>query len=352
MDYLTIGRYICSVRAYVESVDKISKRTYLSYVRENSASLALTAGAKEGILHFLSYCNVGYRSAKPARGKVLNKLQNLSVQNQKDVNEFAHWLETKGDYSPHTICTYVWTMRQFFQYATDFSQESARNFVATMEAEGKAVSTVIIRITALLKFGEFLKKNIVIKRPKKATKLHTDNIPTKKDFEILIEWLKEHDRIYYLYVRILSTTGARCSEFQKLKWSDIIDGEVTLKGKGAKYRRFFFTKALSSEVKAAVKDGLFTETDYVAMSRHGTRLTQRAFSQKLKTIGKKCGVDRSKMHPHAFRHFFAMRYLEESKNDIVGLADLMGHGKLETTRLYLQKSYEEQKRDFNKRVTW
>jgi site-specific recombinase XerD len=57
------------------------------------------------------------------------------------------------------------------------------------------------------------------------------------------------------------------------------------------------------------------------------------------------------MHAHAFRHFFAKMFLKKTK-DIIQLADLLGHGSVDTTRIYLQKSYDEQQRDFNKNVTW
>lgn len=40
------------------------------------------------------------------------------------------------------------------------------------------------------------------------------------------------------------------------------------------------------------------------------------------------------------------------KGDRIQLADLLGHGSVDTTRIYLQKSYDEQQRDFNKNVTW
>ena len=88
----------------------------------------------------------------------------------------------------------------------------------------------------------------------------------------------------------------------------------------------------------------------VATGRFGT-LTERGLNQHMKLWADKCGIDRRKMHPHAFRHFFAKMFLKKNK-DVVQLADLMGHGSIDTTRIYLQRSYEEQKRDFNRNVTW
>ena len=64
-----------------------------------------------------------------------------------------------------------------------------------------------------------------------------------------------------------------------------------------------------------------------------------------------CGIDSKKMHAHAFRHFFAKMFLKKTK-DVIQLADLLGHGSVDTTRIYLQKSYDEQQREFNKNVTW
>lgn len=49
--------------------------------------------------------------------------------------------------------------------------------------------------------------------------------------------------------------------------------------------------------------------------------------------------------------FFAKMFLKKNK-DVIQLADLLGHGSVDTTRIYLQKSYDEQKKDFNRNVTW
>jgi integrase len=56
-------------------------------------------------------------------------------------------------------------------------------------------------------------------------------------------------------------------------------------------------------------------------------------------------------NPHAFRHFFAKMYLKKTK-DVIQLADILGHSSIDTTRIYLQKSYDEQRHDFNHNVNW
>ena len=45
--------------------------------------------------------------------------------------------------------------------------------------------------------------------------------------------------------------------------------------------------------------------------------------------------------PHTLRHTFATHYLKDHPGDIVGLAALLGHSSLETTRIYVQPSAED-----------
>lgn len=85
--------------------------------------------------------------------------------------------------------------------------------------------------------------------------------------------------------------------------------------------------------------------------KHVTDFLEMTKAQHLKVWGKHCGIDSKKMHAHAFRHFFAKMFLKKNK-DVIQLADLLGHGSVDTTRIYLQKSYDEQKKDFNRNVTW
>jgi integrase/recombinase XerC len=44
---------------------------------------------------------------------------------------------------------------------------------------------------------------------------------------------------------------------------------------------------------------------------------------------------------HTLRHTFAHNYLAEHPGDIVGLAALLGHSSLDTTRIYSQPTIEQ-----------
>lgn len=72
-----------------------------------------------------------------------------------------------------------------------------------------------------------------------------------------------------------------------------------------------------------------TKHDYLFLSRGGEPLTTRGLSFVLKQIGKAAGVD--DVHPHRFRHTFAVQWLKEYK-DIFGLSKLLGHSTVRVTQ--------------------
>ena len=70
--------------------------------------------------------------------------------------------------------------------------------------------------------------------------------------------------------------------------------------------------------------------------------------RQMKKVAGAARVNKNKVHAHSFRHLFAQTYLEENPQDITGLADLMGHNSLETTRIYTRTSNVQKKTKLEK----
>ncbi len=58
-----------------------------------------------------------------------------------------------------------------------------------------------------------------------------------------------------------------------------------------------------------------------------------------------------RLHPHVFRHSFAKQFLADNGNDLVSLAQILGHENLNTTSRYSKKT-EEQLAVGSERVSW
>lgn len=138
---------------------------------------------------------------------------------------------------------------------------------------------------------------------------------------------------------LLLDTGLRIGELTRLRIEhvDIQTGEIIVfpTGSGAKSKgrsvylgrraRMRLWKYLSERPDAQRDDPLF-ETE---AGRPATRDTVR---RVLSRIGKRAGVH--KVHPHRFRHTFAIEYLRAG-GDVFTLQRLLGHRSLEMVKRYL-----------------
>ena len=51
-----------------------------------------------------------------------------------------------------------------------------------------------------------------------------------------------------------------------------------------------------------------------------------------------CGF---KIHPHLLRHTMAKQFLKDTNNDLVALAQILGHENLNTVKIYSQRSRKD-----------
>ena len=112
----------------------------------------------------------------------------------------------------------------------------------------------------------------------------------------------------------------------------------------------YIPKKLKTETLKWTSDIGLT-SGYLFLNRFGERITTRGISHQLKIFATEYGINPDVVYPHSFRHRFAKNFLDRY-NDLALLADLMGHESIETTRIYLRRTANEQQEIIDRIVTW
>ena len=252
----------------------------------------------------------------------------------------------------NTISAYLIAVKNFFFYFEEINKTNLLAWKSELIEKYKA-KTVNLKIQAINNYLSFAgKENLKIKSVKVQQRLFLENVISDSDYQFLKKKLKkESNKQWYFVVRFLAATGARISELIKIKVEHVSKGYLDIYTKGGKIRRIYIPKALRTEAEVWIKNDLQLETGYIFNNRFGERITSRGVSQQLKRFAIRYGIDANVVYPHSFRHRFAKNFLEKC-NDIALLADLMGHESIETTRIYLRKTANEQQAIVDEVVTW
>lgn len=283
--------------------------------------------------------------------------------------DYENYLRAE-ELSSDTVRSYLATARMIDEICPDITLESLHCFKEKL-IERYAPTSVNQRIHAANHYLSFLgKDNLKMKSIKIPARRYLQSSLSLNDYERLKRWLKKEGLLtYYFSIRIMANTGVRVSELVCLDSDDVFKGFSDVCGKGNKTRRIYFPQKLKHELEQWLykrNQGICLSYDEQArcfsrihtlsktrliLNRFGEPLSARGLSGQLKVYAKKCGVNPTLVHPHAFRHLFARQFLQQG-GDIALLADLLGHSSIETTRLYLRQTTEEQRRSVETIVQW
>jgi integrase/recombinase XerD len=296
----------------------------------------------------------------------------MMITLEKAIGLYLATLETEGK-SPRYIDWLKTRLRFFHNFISeangdnfkvqDLTVEDGRNYIHHLmerdkryqdhpmhkEQEGKLKVQYIhglgrsVRSFSTWAYEEgFLEENVMrrLKLPKLPT-IFPEPLNEKEIQQILNASLHStHERLRnYAIMMLFLDTGIRLDELVTLRLSrmDFTIGEMTILGKGSKERKV----PIGNQAKKALIDYITKERldpinprdeDRVFLNSDGYPITHSTVEKMFQRVKKLAGV--TKLHPHACRHTFSVRYLVNG-GDAFSLQKILGHTSLEMTRKYV-----------------
>lgn len=269
-------------------------------------------------------------------------------QLESKVNEFIieKELEEKAD---KTVNHYKRVLNDFLSVLPDdkeITKEEALLFKKHLQAaeyEATTYNNYVTVINSFFKFCEFEK--MYLKKNKIQQQGSLEDVLEPIDYKRLMRWAKrlgmeECRMIMYS----LAETGARIAELkfftiEAIKTSSFI--EVNNKGKT---RKLILRNDLRKELKKyASSKGIKTGLIFRGRKDPTKPAAEATIWRDMKKVAGRAKVSKAKVHAHSFRHLFALRWIDEG-GSVTDLADILGHSRLETTRIYTKTTDEMKKK--------
>lgn len=266
------------------------------------------------------------------------------------MKDFKNFLQNEN-LAKNTIDAYAASVNMYNEHFYEINKQNLLAFKALLVDKYKG-KTINLRIQGINKFLEFInKEKLKLKYVKIQQQNFLENVISDADYDFFKnKLLKTNNLEWYFIVRFLGATGARVSVLIQFKFEHLERGHIDLYTKSGKIRRIFIPKRLKQKA-IEYYHSINRTQGYLFLNKNQTQISTRGISHQLKTLAKKFNMNLKVIYPHSFRHRFAKNFLEKRK-DIALLADLMGHESIETTRIYLRKTSEEQQQIVDEIVTW
>lgn len=260
-----------------------------------------------------------------------------------DLEGFVRWLE-EAERSSATVSQYTRAVRMYFDTHTELSKQGMIEYKRKM-LEKYSSATADVRCIAMNQYCKYAgRPECTVKTVKRQRPISGENVISLDEYNYLLDCLKRDEKESgYWMVKYLAKTGVRVSELVRMKVEDVKKGYFEILTK-RKVRRIYLPEKLIEESR----DYLNTkDRGFVFIGRYGKPLTKEAVRQRLQRYAKLYGIRKEVMHPHSFRHLYAIQFLRND-GDLSLLADLMGHSDIATTVRYTQLTAKEQRDRLNK----
>lgn len=264
----------------------------------------------------------------------------------KKLDEFINEKKYE-EYSSNTLEYYKSNIKKFINWIPDdveISKDLTMQYKEHLynqipKPKTSSINTWIIELNKFLKWLGL--NEMTLKKFKQQYKSSNDYNLTLAEYKKLLRHSKAKGQMDLYYImKILAMTGIRVSELKYFTVESLESNYIEVYNK-SKERAIIVRNDLKRELKHYCRDNKITSGIIFKTDR-------RVIWQKMKNICIPAKVNKTKVHPHAFRHLFAELFLDEYSDNITELADILGHNSLETTRVYTRSSNLKKKERLEK----
>lgn len=278
-----------------------------------------------------------------------NTIRRYVVVAEKFINWSEIHLENCSPFNPSVITNL--DIQEWKKYILEEIQENGKKY---------SINTVNNKIESLKTFFRYLQDTHIISdnpamniKKQGVQKSQSPKWLNKKEKSVLKNYIDDESlkkKNIWRYCRnraivyIMLLAGLRISEVASLELLDIDNGYIAIRdGKGGKAREVYMNEKLSKIIREwlSVRELKEVNTNHLFISQKGGALTPSGIEKIFETIRDKTNL--KDLTPHVLRHTCCHDLIENGV-PINQVADIAGHVDLDTTRLYVKSSKEEQQK--------
>ena len=269
---------------------------------------------------------------------------------KKELVEAFHERLVDEEKSRATIEKYMRDIRTFFRFVGDGGEvtkavtRAYKEQLITQYAPA-SVNSMLASLNSFLKQNEWHECMVkALKRQKESFRTEVRDLTREEYYCLLDEAVLRGKIRLYLMMETLCATGIRVSELQYITVEAARTGHAMVSSKG-KQRLVLIPDALCKKLEEYIRVwGVGSGSIFV--TRSGKPVNRSNLFHDMKLLCHQAGIPEEKVYPHNLRHLFAKTYYR-AQNDIIHLADILGHSSIDTTRIYTMVSAKEEQRQIN-----
>lgn len=272
--------------------------------------------------------------------------------------------ELEDEKADHTLIHYRHVLNELIEYLPDGEIRKSNLIEYKNELmkryKPSTVNNYLIVINKFIRFVDIgdkyeelsdLKKHkcpLTMKLIKLQEKASLENVLEITDLRRLLRIAKKLGQmdIYYI-MKIFAYTGIRAEELKVFTVENVKSNYIQVSNKG-KTRNIILRSDLRRELLHYAKENHIQSGTLFPGRYKGKMMHASTIYKRMKKIGGKCrGIDLDKIHPHSFRHLFAVHFIDEG-GSLSELMDILGHSSIQTTTIYTRTTDATKKKHLEK----